>query len=810
MATLPRCLCLVLTLWMAVSRPSAATGSGRSSPSLWWGTQEEKQIRQTALRFRGLGDFASAERSYQLGLNKALKVRDRLAAIRYLMGVGACQVLEYRYREAFESLWQAKKMAAAAHSDLELGAINFNLSTLYLQVRDVGSALHAAEEGLTSTRSLSHPYYESQLLLMLGQIHTALQDGQAEKLFAEAIEAVRAQGDLALEARGWDLLGDVWLDHGQLEDAERALDEAFRLRLYADRLDLPLSYGRLGALKLAQGDLKSADRFTGLAIRAHGGAPQFLLEHQRSQIRLARGDSAGALEDFSAAIDLAEPWWHEVLPAESALAEANVDLERRVFDSFVETAAKEALRAGSSRWSVESFQAVELNRAASLRESLGLAEAWRKGMPLQYWAVLAELRAEESRMMQSGMKKNAHADALRLTLTEMEARAGTVLGNISRENFRSQSSLIHFQEGLGDSELFLSYFLGEDESFVWAITRKSVSLHRLPAAGRIRTDVSAFRDAIRQGRGDTERLGTKLYGELIGNLGRREVEKPQWLLSLGDTLLDLPFAALKANKRAKYLIEQHSLQIVPGAMLLSGSRGTQHRSGWMLAVGDPIYNTADPRRRNGGLTPFRGWMAQAEPANQLARLVASGAEVESSMRSWQPDAATQPERKGTLLEGEHARRDPFRRALDQRPSIIHLATHVILPPARPSEAMIAFGLNGRGQPELLSTSKVAMLRVPGAVVVMTGCDSGSGEIRAGAGLFGLTRAWEMAGASGVVATRWPVRDSKGEIFESFYRHLRIESTAEALRSSQIEMIHSGSWRALPAYWASYQLTGGAR
>jgi CHAT domain-containing protein len=298
----------------------------------------------------------------------------------------------------------------------------------------------------------------------------------------------------------------------------------------------------------------------------------------------------------------------------------------------------------------------------------------------------------------------------------------------------------------------------------------------------------------------------------MGDLSRGEREKPQWLLSLGDALLDLPLAALVtgppngqrgSDQKVKYLIETHSLQIVPGARLLSADRSAPDRSGWMVAVGDPIYNAADPRWRSG--RPFRAGLftALAETTGGFARLVGSAAEVESSARSWRPDRAM-------LLEGSQARRDPFLRAVGRRPSIIHLATHVMTPPARRSQAMIAFGLDGPGEPELLSTSEVRMLHVPGAVVVMTGCDSGAGDIRSGAGLFGLTRAWEMAGASGVIDTRWPVRDSKGEIFASFYRHLRTESTAEALRHSQIEMIHSGTWRAAPAYWASYQLTGSTR
>jgi CHAT domain-containing protein len=179
--------------------------------------------------------------------------------------------------------------------------------------------------------------------------------------------------------------------------------------------------------------------------------------------------------------------------------------------------------------------------------------------------------------------------------------------------------------------------------------------------------------------------------------------------------------------------------------------------------------------------------------------------VEMSARSWRAGSGT-----ATVLEGENARRSRFLAALSVRPAVIHLATHVLTPPERREQAFLAFGLGPSAGAELLATSDVAMLHVPGSLVVMSGCATASGDALAGAGLLGLTRAWLMAGASAVVATGWPVRDSDGEFFSRFYNLLRGSTAAEALRRTQAEMAHSDTWRRAPAYWASYQVTGGAR
>jgi hypothetical protein len=66
-------------------------------------------------------------------------------------------------------------------------------------------------------------------------------------------------------------------------------------------------------------------------------------------------------------------------------------------------------------------------------------------------------------------------------------------------------------------------------------------------------------------------------------------------------------------------------------------------------------------------------------------------------------------------------------------SLSHTCTHA---QRTPRTGLHRIWAEPTGQTEFLSTSDVAMLRVPGALVIMAGCESGGGEIRAGAGLLG--------------------------------------------------------------------------
>ena len=800
-------LCLILTLWMTGSRPPTVVLPRSLDSSFWWG-RESLEINARALNLRKAGDLSGAERVYRAGYDLALRRGDRTAAARFLMSVGGCQIIAFHYQSALLTFLQARDLAAAVGDRADLGGIAVNLSTIYSQMWDFPAAIRAAEEGLAGSREPRAAYFKPHLLLHLGWLHSVLRDGQEEPFFAAGLEAARAQGPWTIEAEGWDRLGDLRLAAGRLPEAEHAYLEAFRLRRYFLPSELGYSYAELGALFLACGDLDAASRFTNLAIAAERKGslswPRYQLLHQRGRIRLACGEVEEALADFALALDSAAVWRLEALPSRASLTGVNVALDQQVFRSFIETAASYALATGNQAWAEKAFQAVELNRSASLRESLALAKAWKKKLPPEYWEILGELGAEDGQSLHGG-QPSARAARLHLKLTEMEAQAGMGLNAKKGENFLSPGSLIHFREGLRDSELLLSFSLGKTESYLWAVSRTSVRLYRLAAEREIATAVQAFREALVTGGPEAVRRGQQLYLQLFGQLQPRETRTTAWLLSLEGALFDIPFAALVAGQQGGdivYLVDRHSVQTVPGALLLSLPAGSRRKPlGEFVGVGDPIYNAADPRWRGG---------ARTDDGRQLSRLVASGEEIETSARSWAAGSGT-----FTLLTGPTASRNRFLESLERRPAVIHLATHVLIPSENREQGFVAFSMasspTGRAPaPEYLDTSQIAGLSVAGALVVMSGCATGTGDVRAGAGLLGLTRAWLMAGASAVMSTAWPEEDTSGEILARFYQYFHDHSAAEALRRSQIEFAHSGTWRAAPSYWASYQVTGGSR
>jgi CHAT domain-containing protein len=141
---------------------------------------------------------------------------------------------------------------------------------------------------------------------------------------------------------------------------------------------------------------------------------------------------------------------------------------------------------------------------------------------------------------------------------------------------------------------------------------------------------------------------------------------------------------------------------------------------------------------------------------------------------------------------------------------LHFAAHVVQRPELSTGAMIALSVNDGGEDRLLGPAEIGRWNADAGVVVLSGCGSGSATVLRGAGLMGMTRAWLMAGAHAVVASRWSTPDDVGVFFTRFYQRLKDSpraGAAEALQAAQIETLRSGGWRSQPAFWAAYFAMG---
>jgi CHAT domain-containing protein len=92
------------------------------------------------------------------------------------------------------------------------------------------------------------------------------------------------------------------------------------------------------------------------------------------------------------------------------------------------------------------------------------------------------------------------------------------------------------------------------------------------------------------------------------------------------------------------------------------------------------------------------------------------------------------------------------------------------------------------------------------LVVLSACDTGLGIVQVGEGVFGLQRAFMLAGTQTLVMSLWKVPDLETqELMDDFYtRILAGEGRAEALRTAQLEMKQR---HPQPLYWAAFICQG---
>jgi CHAT domain-containing protein len=388
---------------------------------------------------------------------------------------------------------------------------------------------------------------------------------------------------------------------------------------------------------------------------------------------------------------------------------------------------------------------------------------------------------------------------LRARLAEIEAAAGSPSRETGTHAWDKVRQILE-----ADSTLF-SFHLGNARSWVWVVTSDGISLHALPPRAELATKIKSVETSAQNNSFDFGAQGAELYDILFGAITGPAMDNERWLLALDGELFDVPFPALRAAS-GQPLIRTHDLQITPGALMLRERTKEPGFRGTLLGVGDPIYNAADNRAPNAKRTTWTPFLRRAgfdASSPSFARLWGTGLEIQVAAREWQGKSSV-------LLTGASASKSRFWTALESKPAIIHIATHILEQEDRLRTGWIALSLGRDGQPEYLTPEEISARSIVASLVVLSGCSSGKAEVRTASGLMGLTRAWMAAGAGSVLATRWPTVDDDGIFFESFYRNLRQNShggPASALRKASIEMVESGTWRAQPSFWSGYFLVG---
>ena len=764
---------------------------------------------------------------------------DRRGGAMLTLAVARLQQRRGEYQDALDGYRRAVTVLEPSGDDFWLASTLTGIADVHLAMGDAAGSLEYWKRALALFERAGLGNLVTEVLMTIGATYLALGDDRTALPYLQQADALTASlGSDRWRPKTLRYLAVVNLLRRQPEQARSQLEQSLAIqRKLGDAREPGLAArtcADMGDTHLMLGDSRAAAHWFAEALATSRAAVN-RVEEARALFGLGR--ASAAVNDLGQARD---HLGHALAVVESLrTAVENRDLRASFFASVYQyhEAYLDVLmrleRLGPGRGAAAAaFEANERARARSLLESIRDAGVDLRGgvspalLELEN-AVRRDLDiwAERQRRLSAEPMSDSDVHALRQERRMLEERYAQVQAEIRRSSPRYAAlaqpqplSLRDIQrQVLDDGTLLLEYALGEERSYLWAVSRTDHSSYVLPprahieeAAGRVYARLAdAGRAAEAGAREDAGRLSEILLAPVAAKIAGKR------LLVVADGALQyIPFAALPVPGRPGEpvpMVAEHEIVSLPSASVLAVLRreaaGRAAPPGSVAVLADPVFEDDDPRER--AAIRQAGAPGPALPPGRtrvlLPRLPSTGEEADAIVEAAPP---------GTSLKrvGFDASRAAARDPALARYRIVHFATHGVFDNESPGQSGVflsLFGHDGRAQAGLLSLQDIYGLHLPVDLVVLSACNTALGKPVRGEGLVGTVRGFMHAGARRVVASLWKVEDeATRELMRHFYAAMLRDNLppAAALRRAQLAMRQQGRW-GTPFYWAAFVLQG---
>ncbi|MEW6737951.1 MAG: CHAT domain-containing protein, partial [Acidobacteriota bacterium] len=419
-------------------------------------------------------------------------------------------------------------------------------------------------------------------------------------------------------------------------------------------------------------------------------------------------------------------------------------------------------------------------------------------------------------------------------------------------------SLTEIQQQVLDADtLLLEYALGEEHSYLWAVTVTSMTSFEIPKRAdveRAALRVYELLTARERRRFETDKkllarikeadadlpiamavLSHMLLGPVVEQLGRKR------LLIVSEGLLQyIPFAALPIptdNRKSKTypspdtkpLIIEHEIINLPSITTLAVQRrelaGRKAALKTIAIFANPVFSVADTRVKS--VSTRANEKLYRKSVDSVDSLLTELVPLPETEQMAKEIIALMPSEQCKLSTGFDANLITATAPELSQYSIIQYTTHGFLN-YKPELSGIVLSLvnkQGKEQKGFLSTAAIFNLKLSADLVVLSACQTGlawdplnigkSNDPRIfkkikDQGFTGLTRGFVYAGTARVMVSLWNIRvRATTKLLVRFYKEMlgpRKLSPAAALRAAQIYMWKQTKWKA-PYYWAAFVISG---
>ena len=656
-------------------------------------------------------------------------------------------------------------------------------------------------------------------------------------------------------AVGLNNLAGVYKDQGRHSKAESLYQRAL---LISDQSTRPEHPGRDGILNnlathyYERGLLAKAEHYYLMALSSTENV--FGFEHPKTAIRL---NNLAAVYKSQGNYAKAEPLFRRGLSIQYDLIQREAPFllrhERQALISTLGSATEQSFSLAVHNANGANLALFARLNRQGLLEQIEKQQAKLSSLAGPQQRVAAELRSLTQKLSSLTLTAEQRV-ALRSRQDELEKQLYRLLPILKphiveveevAQALPSDSVLIEFQKYRPfDGKKIREERWGEAQYLAMVLTSKGlIEVIDLGEASLIDQTIRNAIEDIEKQLGNAPNLLSRVSQLVIEPLIKSTGEATTWFISPDAELNRLPFAALPSiRQRERYLSDEVNLRLLTtGRELLDLQKPRVNASSNVLVFADPSY----------GNTEAPGFVASKRRGDGDIR-VRRSADLPDHLR-WERLEATAKEGEaiqqligGELWMREQATAEAVKRTV--APKVLHLATHAFYLPDQEKQEPQASSLllnqqgsvrgevrtaslqgespllrsgiamAGANQPNAnpnddgyLTALEVAQLDWDGTeLVVISACESGRGDIRAGEGVYGLKRAIAVAGARSSLLSLWKVDDSATAVFmESFYQRLKEgQGKGQALAETQKEFKNHPipMWRD-PYVWAAFQLSG---
>lgn len=731
-----------------------------------------------------LGYGSEALAAYEAAGAAFAQTDNRLRQAQNLENLGELHLLLGNYSQSLAVFAEARQTLATLDAPIELHILERLTADAFLALNLLPEAAGAYRAAVAGLEASDMPYDLGWALWGLGA--TLLR----QQRLAEAGDALRRAADIFAAAENGHLRSAVLLEQAALAEAQGDKAAALAhtreaLALIGDQ-DWPVQriYAHLRLADLLLPDTAAAEPLL-LAAQSWAAAlplPQLRLHVQQrlGRLRLLQGRELEAEATLAAAVEEIERLRGTL--THQALRVSFLQDKTAVYEDLMRL----YLARGDQASLQAAFGVAEQAKSRTLVDLLsGAVEAQTGGLDPNLAQRLHSLQADLNTIYNQALSDSQGGDRS-VRLAELNARAVDLEQEISRLRLQADGAsgaadlaqavpVAALQQSLpSDLTLVAYHVLGAELlAFVYRDGALQVVRHlsQMPIIAKYLAELEIEWQRFQADPAFIQRHQARLTRSAQQSLQalHRELLAPLAGLLAGSTRLaiiphgllhHLPFAALYDGQT--YLVDQFELIVAPSATVLSlvGQRSSQARP---RAV---VFGVDDP------LIPFALTEAAAVGQHLPDARVLLGAQA--TLASLQAETA-----------GCH---------------LLHLACHGLF--RRDNPLFSALKLHDGW----LTAGDVMQLRLAGAFVTLSACESGRSQVVGGDELLGLPYAFLGAGALGLLVSLWLVEDeTTAGLMTRFYQQVaQGASYPAALRHAQLALKASHPH---PYYWAPFMLIG---